>query len=82
MPAKSPVTGLNSRIGGRRIGLDVAACKGFDIFPRRVFRSLDSGASEDHLLLERQLLVHPELLVHLPDSLGVDDADLALGAGR
>ena len=32
--------------------------------------------------LSGRLLVRPELLVHLPDALGVDDADLALGRRR
>ena len=77
-----PAAGLHGGVGRRRIGLDVGAGERLDVLPRRVGRLLRAGAGEDHLLLQRQLLVGPELLVQLPDALGVDDADQSLRGRR
>ena len=63
-------------------GLDVGASERLDVLPRLVARLLRAGAGEDDLLLQRQPFIGPELLVHLPDILGIDDADYALGLGR
>ena len=48
-----------------------------DILPRRIAWQLCAGAGEDDFLLERQAFVGPELLIHFPDPLGIDNADLA-----
>jgi hypothetical protein len=68
-------------VGGGRVGLDVAAGEGFDVFIRGVGRFLGAGAGEDDLLLERKIFVGPEFLVELPEAFDVDDADLALSRG-
>ncbi len=47
-----------------------------------MFRFLRAGAGENHLLLKRKFLVRPELLVHLPDALVIDDSYLALSFRR
>ena len=68
-------------VGGWGIGLNVAAGQGLDVFVGRVGGFLGAGAGEDDLLLQGEILVLPELLIELPEALGVDDPDQALGGG-
>src|SRR6266852_1345285 len=78
---RSPA-GLDLIVGGRRIREDIGAGESLDVLPGRVFRLLGAGAGENHLLLQRQFLIGPKRTVHLPNALGIDDADHSLGLGR
>ncbi len=47
---------LRGVVGGGRVGLDVAAGQGLDVFPRRLARLLRACAGEDDLLAKREFL--------------------------
>ena len=81
LPGEGHAARLGQVIGRRRVRLDVGAGESLDVLPRLVGRLLGAGTGKDDLLLERQALVGPELLVHSPYVLGIDNSHQALRRG-
>ena len=71
--------GFDFVVGRWRIGLNIAAGQGLDVFVRPVFWLLRPCGGEDNFLLKLQVLVLPVLLVGLPYTLNVGNTDKALG---
>src|ERR1700722_12302986 len=60
-------------VGRGGIGLDVAAGEGGDVFVAGVGGLFGAGAGENDFLFEGEILGAPEILIELPEALGVDN---------
>src|SRR4051812_2567942 len=68
-------------VGGGGGGLDIGTGQGFDVLVGRVLFLLSARGGEDDLLLQGQVFVVPEFLIQVPEALGIDNANEALGGG-
>lgn len=70
---------MDGGVGVRRVGLDVGAGEGGDVFVSGIPLLFDTGAGEDDFLFQPEPFVFPPRLIVGPEAFDVDEADLALG---